>query len=61
MMQSLKGEMKVSNLYHWDLLDEAGNHVVDHIVEDNDQRPSKEWFPVGLYYHVRAQDTGKVV
>lgn len=29
----------------WDLSDESGSRVVEQIVEDNDQGPSKEWGP----------------
>ena len=35
--------------YEWDLLDETGKIVVEHIVEDKDQGPSKEWGPYGWY------------
>ena len=27
----------------WDLLDETSNHVVEQVVKDEDQGPSKEW------------------
>jgi hypothetical protein len=33
----------------WDLLHETGAVVVDHIVEDEDQGPSKEWGVYGWY------------
>ena len=51
--------MKASGFYHWDLLNEVGNHVVDHMVKVNDQRPSKEWGFVGWYRHLTAQDITK--
>jgi hypothetical protein len=35
----------------WDLFDEINSKVIDHIVEDEDQGPSKEWGPFGCYRH----------
>jgi hypothetical protein len=35
----------------WDLLHETATVVIDHIVEDEDQGPSKEWGPYGWYRH----------
>ena len=35
----------------WDLLNETAMAVVDHIVEDEDQGPSKEWGPYLWYRH----------
>ena len=32
---------------HWDLLDKTSSKVIEHIVEDKDQGPSKEWGPFG--------------
>jgi hypothetical protein len=34
---------KDSEPYEWDLLDETGLNVVEHIIENDDQGPSKEW------------------
>lgn len=31
----------------WDVLDETGSQVIEHIIEDEDQGPSKEWGPYG--------------
>ena len=39
----------------WDLLHETAAVVVDHIVEDEDQGPSKEWGPYGWYCHPTKQ------
>ena len=35
----------------WDLLDETGSRVVEEVVEDKDQGPSKEWGPYRWYHH----------
>ena len=35
----------------WDLLDKMTSEVIDHIVEDKDQGPSKEWGPYEWYCH----------
>jgi hypothetical protein len=32
------------------MLDETGTSIVQHIVEDEDQGPSKEWGLYGWYY-----------
>ena len=42
---------KCSEPFEWDLLDETGTSIVQHIVEDDDQGPSKEWGPYGWYHH----------
>ena len=34
---------KATEPYQWDLLDETTTKVIDHIVEDEDRGPSKEW------------------
>lgn len=34
---------KDSEPYEWDLLDETGLNVVEHIIENDEQGPSKEW------------------
>lgn len=35
----------------WDLLDETGTNLIEYIVEDEDQGPSKEWGPQWWYCH----------
>ena len=35
--------------FSWDLLDETGRQVVEQIVKDEDQVPSKEWGQYGWY------------
>ena len=35
--------------FSWDLLDETGRQVVIEIIEDEDQRPLKEWGQIGWY------------
>jgi hypothetical protein len=35
--------------FSWDLLDETGRQVVEQIVKDKDQGPSKEWGQYGWY------------
>ena len=42
---------KCSEPFEWDLLDETGTSIVQHIVKDDDQGPSKEWGPYGWYRH----------
>jgi hypothetical protein len=39
----------------WELLDEMATHVIDHIVEDEDQGPSKVWGPCGWYHYPRKE------
>jgi hypothetical protein len=51
---------------HWDLLHETATVVVEHIVEDEDQGPSKEWGPYGWFRHptkeqIEAVCIGKTV
>ena len=43
----------------WDLLDEINSTVIDHIVEDEDQGPSKEWGPFGWYCHPTEEQIQK--
>ena len=43
----------------WDLLDETNSKVIDHIVEDEDQGPSKEWGPFGWYHHPMEEQIQK--
>jgi hypothetical protein len=45
--------------YEWDLLDERGISVVEHIVEDEDQGPSKEWGEYNWYRHPTVEDVSK--
>lgn len=40
--------MKALELYEWDLMDETGVCVVNDIVEDEDEGPTKEWGPWGV-------------
>jgi hypothetical protein len=44
---------------HWDLLDEMSSKVIEHIVEDKDQGPSKEWGPFGWYHHPTEEQIQK--
>ena len=44
---------------HWDLLDEMSSKVIEHIVEDKDQGPSKEWGPFGWYRHPTQEQLQK--
>ena len=48
-----------SEQYEWDLLDETGNTVVEHIIEDEDQGPSKEWGCYGWYRHPSEDNISK--
>ena len=34
---------KSTEPYEWALLDETGSNIIEHVVEDEDQGPSKEW------------------
>jgi hypothetical protein len=45
--------------YLWDLLDESETKVVEHIIEDEDHGPSKEWGPYGWYRHPLPSDVKK--
>ncbi len=38
---------KTSEPYEWNLLDETGSILVENIVENEDEGPSKEWGPHG--------------
>ena len=44
---------------HWELLDKTGASIVECIVEDKDQGPSKEWGPYGWYCEPLKEDTEK--
>jgi hypothetical protein len=44
---------------HWDLLDETASQVIDHIVEEEDQGPSKQWGPYGWYHHPTEEQIKK--
>jgi hypothetical protein len=48
-----------SEPYKWDLLDETGITVLEHIIEDEDQHPSKEWGFYGWYRHQSKEDISK--
>ena len=50
---------KATEPYQWDLLDETATKVIDHIVEDKDQGPSKEWCQYGWYRHPTLSDVIK--
>ncbi len=50
---------KNSEPFEWDLMDETGNVLVEHIVEDEDQGPSKEWGSLGWYRHPSQEDIAK--
>ncbi len=50
---------KSSIPYEWDLLDETGRSIEEHIVEDEDQGPSKEWGPHGWYCYPLPLDIAK--
>ena len=50
---------KSSIPYEWDLLDETGRSIVEHIVEDEDQGPSQRWGPYGWYRHPLPSDIAK--
>lgn len=55
-----------NNPPRWDLLNETATTVMDHIVEDEDQGPSKEWGPYSWYrppteYHVKLACSGKTI
>jgi hypothetical protein len=50
-----------SDPYEWDWLDETGRIIVEHIVEDKDQGPSKQWGPYGWYQHLLPSDIAKAV
>jgi hypothetical protein len=49
-----------SKSYKWDLLGDTRNTVVAHIVEDEDQEPTKEWGPYGWYCCPSGEDISKV-
>ena len=49
----------MSEPYEWDLLDETGSILVEHIVENEDEGPSKEWGPHGWYRHPSRLDIAK--
>jgi hypothetical protein len=51
---------KATEPFHWDLLDEMGMKIVEHIVEDEDQSPTKEWGSYGWYRHPNLKDINKV-
>jgi hypothetical protein len=50
---------KTSEPYEWDLLDETGSILVEHIVENEDEGPSKEWGPHGWYRHPSNEEIAK--
>ena len=54
-------EDKASEPYEWDLLDEMGNTLVEHIVEDEDQGPLKEWGPYGWHRHPSIEELSKAI
>jgi len=49
---------KDSEPYEWDLLDETGLNVVEHIIENDDQGPTKEW---NMWYrHPNLEDVSNI-
>ena len=50
---------KATELYQWDLLDEAATKVIYHIVEDGDQGPSQEWGQYAWCRHPTPSDVIK--
>lgn len=44
--------------FHWEL-DETGQKVIEKIIEDEVQGPSKEWGPYGWYRHYITSDIYK--
>ena len=58
-LRSILRKTKASEPYKWDLLDETGKTLVEHIMEDEDQGPSKEWGPHGFYHHPSTEDISK--
>ncbi len=47
--------------YEWDLLDETGSNIIEHVVEDEDQGPSKEWGEYGWYRPPTKEDISQAV
>ena len=57
-MQCLNNDVQMS----WGLLDEISSHIVEEVVEDKDQGPSKEWRPyvrVRVSSHQRTNSVGQ--
>ena len=50
---------KTSEPYEWDLLDETGSILVEHIVENEDEGLSKERGPHGWYHHPSRLEIAK--
>jgi hypothetical protein len=50
---------KSAESYEWDLLDETGSNIIEHVVEDEDQGPSKEWGQYGWYRHPMMENISK--
>ena len=48
-MRYILRKTKSEEPYEWDLLDETGNKIIKHIVEDEDQGPTREWGEYGWY------------
>ena len=52
---------KSTEPYKWDLLDETGSNIIEHVVEDEDQGPSKECGQYGWYRHPTMEDISKAI
>ena len=59
-LRNILRKTKASEPYEWDILDEMGNTLVEHIVEDDNQGPSKESGPHGWYCHPSLEGISKV-
>ena len=55
----LKRSNNIDPLF-WNLLDELGITVIEHIVEEKDQGPPTEWGPYGWYCHTTEEHSLKV-
>ena len=55
-LQYILRKTKSMEPYELDLLDEMGSNIIEHVVEDEDQVPSKEWGPYGWYRHPTMED-----
>jgi len=60
-LQYILRKTKSTEPYEWDLLDETGSNIIEHVVEDEDQgsSTSKEWGPYGWYRHPTTEDISK--
>ena len=58
-MQYILRKTKSKAPYKWDLLDETGSQTIEHVMEDEDQWPTKEWGEYGWYWHPTKEDVSK--